>query len=101
MTKITDMLDLWVQEQINTACRGLFDRLDRLEVQRLRDEDAIRDLYRQVENQNAAVNTLSRQVLALEDYINTIANGNLALTKRLEDLENYCAAESGVPCRLI
>ena len=45
MTKLTDTLELWLQEQINTTCRGLFDRIDRLEVQRLRDEDAIRNLF--------------------------------------------------------
>jgi uncharacterized coiled-coil protein SlyX len=108
MTKLTDTLELWLQEQINAACRGLFDRIDRLEVQRSRDEDAIRDLYRQVENQGHTINTLGEQVVYLEDrvgyleacvdnqsaHINTIVNSNLAMSKRVEDLETELGLNS-------
>jgi uncharacterized coiled-coil protein SlyX len=101
MTKLTDTLELWLQEQINTACRGLFDRLDRLEVQRSRDEDAIRDLYRQVENQGNTINTLGGQVVDLEDSlvvanrtINHLVTANLAMSKRVEDLETELGLNS-------
>lgn len=55
MNKLTDTLELWLQEQINTCCMGLFDRIDRLERENLQKDNEIRDLYRQVENQDNAM----------------------------------------------
>ena len=80
MTKLTDTLELWLQEQINTACRGLFDRIDRLEVQRSRDEGAIRDLYRYQDSHG-------KQVEDLGEMIDNLIRANDAMTKRVADLE--------------
>jgi uncharacterized protein (UPF0335 family) len=81
MTKLTDTLELWLQEQINTACRGLFDRLDRLEVQRSRDEDSIRDLYRYQDSHG-------KQVEDLGEMIDNLIRANDALSKRVTELED-------------
>jgi uncharacterized coiled-coil protein SlyX len=101
MTKLTDTLELWLQEQINTACRGLFDRLDRLEVGQLQKDKAIRDLYQQCANQGHTINTLGGQVVELEDSlmganrtIDYLVTANLAMSKRVEDLETELGLNS-------